>query len=242
MATARDVYTLVCFDLWEDGQLRLGVITDQEFIDFLNLTVTEFLKDTCPYLWIYTQVVNGGQARYTFPDYLMRADMAFLGGVWLDPSTVADLYTGSRSWRFGQDTPTGWHADELPPNTIELAPLPRDNSLYIPGDNEPDPPHAQTGSFNITDQSNAVIAPDLHGGLTIIAPVGLYQPITTLDSAIPPLADDFILGYLTAGVLWRIYSGDNEHHDLARADYFRAQFDEGIMLLQAITNEQGADQ
>ena len=238
--TGRDIYSLICFDTWQDTGLTMGIFTDAQFLEFLNQAIAEFLKENCPEVLINTQTVMGGQSQYAVPDLMQRVDLAFLGGVYLEPSTAADLFTGARDWRTEQDTPARWHSDELTPDTVELAPLPVTNSLFVPGPNEPDLPHSQDGGFSITDASNVVQPPDVHGALALVGPVG-FQPLATLDDPIPVMAADFALAYLGFGVLKRIYSGDNELKDNARAEWAAQEFQEGMMILKGISNEAMAE-
>jgi hypothetical protein len=48
------------------------------------------------------------------------------------------------------------------------------------------------------------------------------------------IPDEWALGYLPFGVLYRIFSGDNELRDPERADWYRSQYEEGIMLAALI--------
>ena len=236
MATARQVYDVVCWHLWEDNGLTLGIVTVQQFLDLLNLAIVDFLREGCPVWLIDTQQLFAGQPQYTVPDEMMRVDEAFLGGVYMEMTHASSLPTGSRGWRIEPGIPVAWHADELPIKLVEISPPPAFNGETISGPNEPGPPHAQQGSFDITDLSSGVIPPDQHGGLTLVGP-RMATPVTDLGDEIPLLDDDFALAYLWAGVLRRLYSSDNELKDLARAEWCQAQFSEGISVLKQIGSE-----
>lgn len=238
--TGQQLLDVVCFDLWEDGGLVLGVLTNAQFLDLLNLAILEMCQACCLEQLIQTQVVFGGQPQYPIPNEMMRVDDAFLGGVYLEPSNAADLPIGRRAWRLENSPPQYWHVDELPPKTVELAPVPLFNSSFVPGPNYPAPPNAQTGSFDILDAASVVETPDQHGALTLVGPL-LPDPLPDLATPIPVLADDFVYAYLTHGVLARVYSGDNELKDNFRAEWHQAQWQEGLAVLSRVMNEEQLD-
>jgi hypothetical protein len=238
--TVQDIFDLFCFDLWEDNGLQLGIVSFQQFIDALNLAILDFCREGCLGFLIYTMSVFAGEADYVVPDQLMRVDEAFLGGVLLEMSRSSSLFTGARNWRTQTGTPQRWHLDELPTKTVELAPLPDLDSNFVPGPNEPAPPHAQTGSWNIINDLGQVEEPDVHGALTLVGPT-MPTPVAALNDPIPLVPDDFALAYLNFGVLKWIYSGDSELKDLTRAEWARAQFEEGVAILKAINGEQALE-
>jgi hypothetical protein len=61
--------------------------------------------------------------------------------------------------------------------------------------------------------------------------------VTALTDPIPLLADDWAMGYLSFGMLARIFSGDNELQDNQRAAFCLSNYTEGINLGQAISGE-----
>jgi len=245
MSLVSDVTNPVLFDLLEDPPVGpvLGVITQQQIIDLVNLTASDWAQRTCTAAQVTTQYVQAATARYSFPDPVMRIDNAFLGGVLLEPTTVQALNDGSRGWRTEQGLPTRWHADELPLKTIELAAIPNDTGVFVSGTNYPDPPYAQDGWMVSANGSN--LTPDLHRDLTLIGP---QMPATVASTSDPlvygstgnvnaPVPQDFVLGYLGFGVLARIFSGDNELHDDARAAWCASEYESGIQLVKAIMDE-----
>lgn len=241
MATAQDVLDLILFDMWEDAGLQLGVLTEAQFLDFLNECLVDFTSQTCCSQIIQTQSVFAGTGRFIYPDEMLRVDNAFLGGVYLEPATVQSLNIDLRRWRTELGEPRRYHTDELPLKTLEIAPLPQISGVFAPGPNEPDPPHAQTGSFSILDSLGATIPPNVHGDLTTVGPQGakavaaLGDTLQYSDGSYIP--DDFVTAYIGYGVLHRIFSGDNELRNLGVADFCRSMYEEGISILQAFTNE-----
>ena len=232
MANFRDVYNLLCFDLSEDFQLRLGLITDAQMLSIGNDVVSDFCMKTCAVKRIYTQTSFAGQSLYTVPDDIERVDQAFFAGKWLGRETQSSLSNSRRNWRVDMDTtPTCFHEDGLPIKTVEIIPIPKNNGTYINGPLEPDPPHAIYDSFT----AMGLNARNLRA-LTIIGP---RKPdlMTTLDSDIPLLPDDVALAYIPFGILERICSADSELKELQVAAFCAAQYREGIALLAAVTGE-----
>lgn len=238
MSLVSAITNVVLYDIYEDFPIGpvLGIITLSQIIDMVNLTVLDFCQRTCPIALIQTQQVNANQNDYSYPDTLMRVDNAFLGGLNLEPTTVQALQNGPRNWRTTTGLPNRYHLDELPLKTIELVPVPNYTGIAFT------PP--QTGSFNIT-VSAVTYTPSQHGDLTLVGPqipatvtqtsdnIGFGSP--TSPTALLPL--DFVLGYIAHGVLFRIFSGDNELKDDSLAQWHLGEFEEGIAIMSAVMGE-----
>jgi hypothetical protein len=241
VAKVSDVYSVVTYDLLEDENLVLGILTFQQFIDMLNQTTLDFLTATGIIKAVYTQSIFAGVSQYSIPDEILRTDDAFLAGYYLPQSTQMGLNNSIRNWRRVQGIPSAWHEDGLPIKTIELAVVPNYNGLYIPGPNEPDPPHAAYGSWWVPAYPSGggaavVTSPQATRALTIVGPEA-PTAVANLDDAIPLIPDDICLAYIPFGVLYRIFSADSEERDLARADFCAAEYAEGVNLMKAITGE-----
>jgi hypothetical protein len=243
MSTVNDLYIPITYDLLEDNGLVLGLLTVSQFIGFVNEVLSDWNQRTAMIAFVQTQLVQAGTSRYAFPDNQMRVDLAFLGGLLLEPTTVQGLNNGFRSWRTELALPTRWHADELPLKTIELAAVPNDTGVMVPGAAYPDPPYSQTG-WNVLYNS-VTYTPTQHMDLTLIGPqmpavVGALTDPLCFGSVGSPTAyfpQDVVLGYVGFGVLARIFSADSELKDPARAAWAVSQYEEGIALMQAIMSE-----
>lgn len=248
MATVNQIYQEVCYDLLEDPVeggghgLILGLLSVQQFIDLLNETLTEFTKESGISQTIFTETVMGGQPSYPVPAPIMRPDDVFLAGVILEQSDIATLSRYIPRFRYLQAYPTSWHDDNMPNQTLELAPVPNYNSSFIRGPNFPDPPHGQFGSFSVQVETPIGVlvtqTPDVSLALTIIGPTDI-APVAALTDTIQLIPDDIALTYLAAGVLSRIFGGDSEEMDPGRADWCRNLFDEGIELMKQYFGEPG---
>lgn len=244
MSVVSDITNLIWYDILEDGGPVLGIITLQQVIDLVNLMAIDFCQRTCISALIQTQFCQAGVSRYVYPDAMMRVDLAFLAGVLLEPTTVAALNNGTRGWRTQLGLPTRWHADELPIKTVELVLVPNDTGVYVPGPNQPDPPFAQLGSFNIVLDS-VTYTPDKSRDVTLIGP----QMPATVSATTDPLCfgtvgiptslipQDIVLGYFESGVMARILSSDNELKSDSTAAWFSEQYAEGVAIFAAIMGE-----
>lgn len=228
MASVRDLYNIFCDDMFEPGGLRLEIVSDGQFISVLNTTLVDFSKDTAPYCNLYTQQVFQGQAAYPIPNQLMRVDDAFLAGVYVEQTTAQSLSNGTPNWRTEQGLPRLWHGDQLPPKTMELAPIPDYTSVPLPTDN--------WGSFDV-----AGLSPDQHQGLCQSGPV-MPQLVQSLDDPVPePFDDDVFMAYILSGVEARLFSSDNECKDMGKASFAATLYREGIEVLRAISAEAEVD-
>lgn len=238
MASAQDILNQVLYDILEDPGIGpiLGIVTVPQLIDILNLTITDFLTETGMWQVIFTSTVQLGVGVMSVPDQLMRVDDCFLAGALLGGSTITTVGRNYVAWRYAPGYPLYWHTDQLPPKTIELLPPPNYTGTYIPGTNEPDPPHGQFGSFSITDGLGVVENPQQHQGLTMVGPAVLGNLIAAIDP-IFIIPDDFALSALGFGVLQRLFSGDNELKDLARADFCRQQYLQIVATLKMVLGE-----
>lgn len=265
MATLTDIYNRACWDWAEDGGLVLGIVSVQSWLDFANLVLLDLLKQTGCIKRVWTMSVFAGTPTYTVPDDIMNVEQVFLAGRWLPKYTVAELNNVRRNWRRDLDIPIGYYTDNLPPKTIGLAPAPNYNSIYIPGPNEPDPPHGQYDSFSISinngiswpiltaaqwaaltsatwetindAQFTGTYTPDQHRGLTIVGTRKADTQLATVGDAIPLLPDDIALSALLWGIHERVFAGDNELKNAQAAAFSHAQYQESVSVLQAITGE-----
>ena len=226
--TVRDLYNEFCDDVFEPQQLRLGVVTDEQFLSVLNTVLVDFSKDCCPYVDLYTQQVLQAQSAYPIPDKLMRADDAFLAGVYVEQTNTQALSNAIPNWRNEQGLPRLWHGDQLPPKTMELAPIPDYSGVPLPTDN--------WGSFDV-----AGLSPDQHQGLCQSGPV-MPQLVQSLDDPVPePFDDDVFMAYILSGVEARLFSSDNECKDMGKASFAATLYREGIEVLRAISAEAEVD-
>jgi hypothetical protein len=245
MSVVSDLTNQILFDILEDPPIGpiLGVLTMAQLIDLVNLTLYDWNQKTCAISQVQTQYAEAGVSRYTYPESMMRIDEAFLAGVLLEPTTVQALSNGMRGWRTELKLPTRWHADELPLKTIELAPVPNDTGVFVVGPNQPDPPYAQTG-WNVVLNST-VYTPDQHRDITLIGPqlpavvASTTDPLCYGSTGAPTafIPQDFCLGYIGFGLLARIFSGDNEIKDNARAEWAQGEYMEGVQIVRAMMGE-----
>ncbi len=154
--TVTDIYNTVCECLMEPYQngtypgLSLGIVTLADFLDLFSQTLEDFVNRTGLVWSIFTQQVTGGTSQYLYPENLNSPKLAFLGGIYIEHSTLADLDDWSYSWQNSTGTPEYWHLDGLQPKTFELAVTPdyAGAGYVIPVDPLAQPPFGISGLFN----------------------------------------------------------------------------------------------
>lgn len=229
MALVSDILALVYEDILEPNGPVLGIVTDEQLIELINLALQDFLQKTAGlYGYVYTQPVAQGVGQYQYPDAMQRADLAFLGGALLEPATVATLNAASRGWRINQGLPTRWHQDQLPIQTVELADLPNCDSPVFP---------AQQTFYPVI--AGVTTPPDQAGALTITGPAA-PTAVTALTSPLPIVDDDWALTAVSFGLLSRLFRSDSELHDDARAQWCEQQFNDLCALGAFISGEPDA--
>lgn len=129
--TVADTYSLVCDVLLEPydptlgpSGLILGIVTLDSFLALFADVCEDFVNRAGLQWTIYTQQLILGTAQYPIPQALNQATLAFVGGVYVEHSTLADLDDWQYDWQGMTGTPEYWHQDGLPPKTIEVAPNP----------------------------------------------------------------------------------------------------------------------
>jgi len=238
--TAQQVLDSIQFDIFEDTGLRLGILTENQYLDLLNLTLIDFFKQTGILQRVYTQTVSAGIGQYDIPDDIMEIESVWLAGRYLPKWTQRELANNVRNWRRELGMPRCYYTDGLPLKTLALGPAPNYTGAYIIGPNEPDPPHAVYDSFAALCQigtTQVVLNAVQHRGLTVVGTQKSTTSVTALTDPIPLIPDDFILAYIGFGILERVFLGDNELHDTQSGMFCKAQYQEGINALRAITGE-----
>lgn len=224
--TVNDVYVVVTNRLLEPGGFQTGSFTQAQFLEYFAEVFVDFLERTGLSKIIVTQTVFAGTSVYTLIDQQLTQEYAFLDGRILQRTNTEQLNDGIPNWKLVNDTPTRWHQDSLPIKEIELVPNPiRTGVLYLGGG----PPFFKTGDWFVGD-----------GNLTTI---GAQKPVTNtyaLGDTIPLIPDSAVM-YVGWGILRRIFSDDSELKDLARADYCRARWEEGLLVWKAAMLEEMLD-
>ena len=154
--TVQDCYNTVCWVLLEDYNsgagpgLSLGIVTQQEFLSIFSTVLLDFIQRTDIAYSIFTQQTNFNQSTYQNPNDLNTVKVCFLGGVYLDHSSLADLDDWQYNWQAQKGTPEYWHNDGLAPNTLELAATPNYTGAgyVIPVSPTAQPPFGVSGLFN----------------------------------------------------------------------------------------------
>ncbi len=219
----RDIYNRVTYDLLEDLELRLGVLTDQQFLDYLEEAILEFCQQGQAIKKIFTQMVMNAQSQYLIPDDILQVQNCFIGGVYIEQVSLDELQNGEYEWAKKSGMPLSWFEDGLPAGTAQLVPIPDYTGDVILA---PQPPFGDYGSFH----------PE-QGNFTCVGGSGPNPIALTLDDFIPSVIPNSFTPYLVYRIEWRVFSQDGESKDLQRAIYCNARWQEGIALIQAIMTE-----
>lgn len=220
--TVQDLYQRLSWDFLEDAGLVLGTLTSAQFLHYLEEAVLDFCEQTSLVKKIFTQQIMLAEPQYTIPDDI-RVQACFVGGVYLDHSSIEELYNSEYEWATKVGTPQCWFQDGLPVNKIQLFPIPDYTGTEIEGDT---PPIGTYGTFAPTQRN--------------FTAVGSANPTTltlALIDNIPSEIPDSFTPYLLYRVMQRVFSLDGEAKDLQRSYYCEARWKEGISIAQAIMME-----
>lgn len=250
-ALTRQIYDMITYDMLEDRQLRLGLVTDTQVVDYLNEAVNDFLRESGLIYRIWTQSISQGVGLYRVPDNFVRVDSVFVGGRFVPKSTQRELNARVRDWRRREGPTLAWYMDGLPPSTIGLAPAPNWNGSFIVGPHPPAPPAGQFDTFaplvsllpytvpvpqdavrqrNLSIVGPCTYSPDDSCGDTFLPLGSLYDPL-------PLVPEDFVRGFLEFSALDRIFASDAETKDNQKAMFCSAQFKEGLAVGKTVSGE-----
>jgi len=213
--------------LLEDFKLVLGILTDQQFLDYLEEAILEFAQQVGMVKKIFTQTVMNAQPVYIIPDDILQVQYGFIGGVFIERTSLDELQNGEFEWAKQSGYPTAWLEDGLPTSRAQLFPIPDYTGTII---HAPRAPFGDYGSFH-TDQRN----------YTVVGSSGPNPIALTLDSNIPPEVPASFTPYLVYRILYRVLNLDGEAHDSQRSAYCLARWNEGIALAQSIMLEAVSD-
>jgi hypothetical protein len=235
VTTVGDIYNTVCSVLLEDWDygaspgLSLGIVTQQNFLDYFGVVLADFIQKTGLVQNMFTQQVQFGVMAYTVPEDISRPEVCFVGGFYIDQSTLQELDDSVYGWRTQRGVPANWHADGLPVKTIELSPAPNYNGApYSDPDPTitpvPPPPYGVYWQLNPADQN-----------LTMIGIQTLTTNVFSDLAAVIPIVPDSFCHYLGYGVMAMIFSTDGEAKDSQRAAYCSSRYTEGVNLGTALS-------
>lgn len=221
--TVQEIYQRVSWDLLENSGLVLGTVTPAQFLDYLAEAILEFCQGAGLVRKIFTQQIFMGQTQYLAPDDILLIQHCFVGGKYIDPTTLEELQNSEYEWPKQSGPPRAWFQDGQPESEIQLFPNPIYTGTAIAGSTPP------IGNYD-------TFAPE-ENNLTIVGSAGPTTIAVDLTGNIPPEVPDSFTPYLGYRVLQRIFSTDGEAKDTQRAIYCGARWQEGISLAAAIRGE-----
>ncbi len=259
----RDIYDRVTSDLLERGGFRLGIVTDAEFLSHYSDTANDFLQQSQIARHITCQPLQYGIDRYDLPGWMNTGDDLLIDEATIRGSSESDIADFNQRWRNQLGPVRAWGQDKMRMSTVRLFPAPAKDGpqvtmagasvlqgvigSVVDGDISVTATAAMLGTIGGESGSVAImfagpmlgIIGDIRsskGNIAVLGKASLFEREVTLDSPIELLLDTFAV-YLIYGILAKIFGTDGETKDELRRDYCRARYDEGVMLAQAIMNE-----
>jgi hypothetical protein len=234
--TVGNLYDQACYALLEDWQmgllpgLTLGMVTEQDWLDYFGIVFQDWLSKTGLTYNIFTQQVRQFTSQYLVPVDIQRILHCFLGGQYLERVHQQSLDDFNAAWQGCSGVPYYWFDDGLPIKTIQIAPTPSMSGIpYTIPLPDPGPPYGEYGSID-----------PLSGNLTMIGTQGMTaEEIELTMATVIPFVPDSFCHYLGYGVLYKIFAGDSEAKDEQRAHLCNARFQEGVNLANALTANLG---
>lgn len=226
--TVENIYDMVCYDLLEDSisgpGLSKGLVTEQEFLDYLGIVLMDFLAQTGMVWTIFTQQLQAGVSAYLSPDMMPDVFYVFQNAYIVEKITLFSTMIQGQ-WQRKPGPTKAYHEDGLPLNTLELVPAPNWNGTAFTPAVGPPPPFGTYGAFQPGSRN-----------LTMVGVSLASQEMWTIGQTLDTIPDTFT-PYLGFGVLEKIFTKDGEARDQQRALYCRSRYDEGIALGRSIVME-----
>lgn len=263
MATVQQIYDRVSETLLEPNGLVLELYTEEQFLLDMWQVVGDFMQRTGLMRFLINLRCVAANTSIGYPDYAFDVQEVLYDDRYLRRESGTSLDNLQRNWRNETSSrPERWHEDRLPIKTIQVQPTPTITGGTVMTSADfygtlSSTAGASTFEFQTTAPFYGTIASytspiyvEVPGRLlgTISALVSSSMN-TTLLSTLRPMVNSFELadtidflpesfvGYLTYGVLAKVFARDGETRDAAREKYCTARFDEGIMLATAISDE-----
>ena len=226
--TIQSIVNQIAVDLLEPAPnaFGTGIVTQQQVLDLIGVVVADFLQQTGLIWSVFTQQLDAGISQYFIPDSQIRVFYVLQNAQVLDQIDLSSEYLVDQ-WERKPGVPLAYHEDGLPSKSLEVVPAPNWNGT----------------SFSPTySQSH----PDLDGTFNDFQPG--KRNLTTVASTLPSkeswgigdmldgIPDTFV-PFVQFGVLAAIFSSDSEAKDLARSQYCKSRFDEGVAIGRSILME-----
>jgi hypothetical protein len=259
--TVNDVYVECCDTLMEGAGLVLGIITEQDFLDYFSDVIQDWCQQTGVYKKLVALPVAAGTSQYTVPDFSVDVQESFYAHHYLSLTPALDMDSLVWNWRTKTGTPQRWHEDRLTAKKVEITPIPTatGSTLTVAVPFYGTLSTISGGDFDLTMTAplygtlSVTTGPDYwetdgplfgtisdlatsSGNLLLCSTAKPPAIVFTLLDVIQCVSDSFV-PYLKYGILAKIWSNDGELKDTLRARYAQARYQEGISLAQAIAQE-----
>jgi hypothetical protein len=260
-----DLYSTVCDVLLERGGLQLGLLTVEQFLDYVSSVTLDYLQQSGLVKRIQAIPLQFGIAQYGVADWLGETENVMAMGFAVGESSTSDVSNFSQNWMTKLGKARAWFEDEQTMKSLSIFPAPNldGNQVNVVGggglygvaasavagadiDFQASAPMLGTISGE-SGSCTLLTAGPMYGtiadmvttksNLTLIGPASLFDNSPELDSVIELLPDTFAI-YIGYGVLAKVFSLDGELKDEIRRRYCQARYDEGLALGQAVMEEE----
>ena len=157
--TVNQLIAQIVFLVQEDSSFTSGLWSVTEVIDYINIVMDDFIRQTQITKQTDPITVVGGTRSYAEPADSMSIDRIDFNLRALRRTNVGFLDLDNRKWRTLSGTPSQYHQDMLPNKTFELdrAPLAAQAGLFINVLSTLYPAAVTTGTDNLTVPDYAVL-------------------------------------------------------------------------------------
>ncbi len=126
------VYERTCDALLEPGGLQLGLLTETQFLLFVETVVEDFLKKTELVKDFFTTTGSRGVVSYQYVSGQLSLDEVYYDGVYLRRSDALSIdFTPAGGWSSETGFPERWFHDRSGPRSFGLYPAPDEDGKTI---------------------------------------------------------------------------------------------------------------
>ena len=154
-----DIYLTFCGRINEPPALQLGIITESQFLEYLQDAINDFCRDTGIAKVFVTQPIEFSVPRYTTPDCQISIEALLVQGRFKPRTNIESLDNSRFRWRQQLGPVDVWHEDGLPINTVSLVAKPNWSGAQYPAQASGAPGYqyidgTQVGAYAGTATSN----------------------------------------------------------------------------------------
>lgn len=262
---AQDLYNQVCIEICEPNGVQLGIVSQEDIINYINQTVREWIYASGLYKQLFIIPIIAGVSVYNQPSFSVGASQAWFNEETIFESSGFIWDQTDDTWRLeGDGNPSEWREDNVGVLKLQLRPTPISTGTkvttslagwYGTWSSSTVPVvefscESTSGLYGTISTCGGDAFVDCPGGMfgipsavyvstgnLLVATLNdQYYTITDLTQYIDVVPNSFEF-YILAGVLARIYASDGEMKNPEMAKYWQTRYKEGINMARAIAGE-----